>query len=111
MKKKINELITDDGVILNDKKESNNNIYLINILNLLEKQEDQKIVEYLAKSCEGLLENEKMEPGEYIPKPDEDEIIFKKRVDIHDSEGFIFTPKKVIEESKKIMKSLKDLDI
>ena len=109
--KKINELITDDGVILNDRKESNNNIYLINILNLLEKQEDQKIVEYLTKTCEGLLENEKMEPGEYVPKPDEDEIIFKKRIDIHDSEGFIFTPKKVIEESKKIMKSLKDLDI
>ena len=31
--KKINELITDEGVILNNKKESNNNIYLINILN------------------------------------------------------------------------------
>ena len=45
------------------------------------------------------------------PKPDEDEIIFKKKEDIHDSEGFIFTPKKVIEDSKKIMKNLKNLDI
>ena len=51
-----------------------------------------------------------MEPGEYVPKPDEDEIIFKKKEDYHDSEAFIFTPKKVIEDSKKIMKNLKQLD-
>ena len=109
--KKINELITDDGVILNNKKESDNNIYLINILNLLEKQENKKIIEYLEKNNEGLCENEKMEPGEYVPKQDEEEIIFKKKEDIHDSEAFIFTPKKVIEDSKKIMKNLKQLDI
>jgi hypothetical protein len=108
---KLQKLITDDGVILNDKKESNNNIYLIKILNLLEKQDDPKIMDYLKRTSEGLLENEKMEPGDYIPKPDEDEIIFKKKEDIHDSEGFIFTPKKVIEDSKKIMKNLKNLDI
>ena len=109
--KKINELITDDGIILNNKKESNNNIYLINILNILEKQENKKIVDYLEKNNEKLLENEKMEPGEYVPKPDEEEIINKKKEDIHDSEAFIFTPKKVIEDSKKIMKNLKQLDI
>ena len=108
---KIDELITDDGEILNNKKESDNNIYLIKILNLLEKQDNQKIVDFLARTCEGLLEKEKMEPSEYTPKPDEDEIIFKKKEDIHDSEGFIFTPKKVIEDSKKIMKNLKNLDI
>ena len=108
---KIDELITDDGAILNNKKESDNNIYLIKILNLLEKQDNQKIVDFLARTCEGLLEKEKMEPGEYTPKPDEDEIIFKKKEEIHDSEGFIFTPKKVIEDSKKIMKNLKNLDI
>ena len=108
--KKINELITDDGVILNNKKESDNNIYLINILNLLEKQENKKIVEFLEKNNEKLLENEKMEPGEYVPKPDEEEIISKKKEDIHDSEAFIFTPKKVIEDSKKILKNLKQLD-
>ena len=105
---KIDELITDDGKILN---ESDNNIYLIKILNLLEKQDNVKIVDYLARTSEGLLEKEKMEPSEYTPKPDEDEIIFKKKEDIHDSEGFIFTPKKVIEDSKKIMKNLKNLDI
>ena len=109
--KKINELITDEGVILNNKKESNNNIYLINILNILEKQENKKILEYLEKNNAGLCENEKMDPGEYVPKPDEDEIIFKKKEDIHDSEAFIFTPKKVIEDSKKIMKNLKQLDV
>ena len=108
---KIDELITDNGEILNDKKESDNNIYLIKILNLLEKQDNEKIVDYLARTSEGLLEKEKMEPSEYTPKPDEDEIIFKKKEDIHDSEGFIFTPKKVIEDSKKIMKNLKNLDI
>ena len=109
--KKINELITDEGIILNNKKESNNNIYLINILNLLEKQENKKIIEYLGKNSEGLLESEKMEPGDYVPKPDEDEIIMQKKEDIHDSEAFIFTPKKVIEDSKKIMKNLKELDV
>ena len=109
--KKINELITDEGTILNDKKESNNNIYLINILNLLEKQDNKKISDYLGKSAEGLLESEKMEPGDYVPKPDEDDIIMQKKEDIHDSEAFIFTPKKVIEDSKKIMKNLKQLDV
>ena len=109
--KKINELITDEGIILNNKKESDNNIYLINILNLLEKQDNKKIVEFLAKNSEKLLENEKMEPGEYVPKPDEEEIISKKKEDIHDSEAFIFTPKKVIEDSKKILKNLKQLDV
>ena len=109
--KKINELINDEGVILNDKKESDSNIYLINILNLLEKQDNKKIVDYLAKTSEGLLETEKMEPGEYVPKPDEDAIIMQKKEDIHDSEAFIFTPKKVIEDSKKIMKNLKELDV
>ena len=108
--KKINELIIDEGIILNNKKESENNIYLVNILNLLEKQENKKIVEYLEKTSKGLCEEEKMEPGEYVPKPDEDEIIFKKKEDYHDSEAFIFTPKKVIEDSKKIMKNLKQLD-
>ena len=106
----LNGLISDEGAILNNKKESNNNIYLINILNFLEKQENKKIIEYIGKNNEGLLENEKMEPGEYVPKPDEDEIITKKKEDIHDSEAFIFTPKKVIEDSKKILKNLKQLD-
>ena len=71
----------------------------------------QKINDYLEKNSEGLLESEKMQPGDYVPKPDEDEIILQKKEDIHDSEGFIFTPKKVIEDSKKIMKNLKNLDI
>ena len=109
--KKINELINDEGIILNDKKESNSNIYLINILNLLEKQDNKKIMDYLAQTTGGLLEHEKMEPGEYVPKPDEDAIIMQKKEDIHDSEAFIFTPKKVIEDSKKIMKNLKELDV
>ena len=45
------------------------------------------------------MESEKMEPGDYVPKPDEDEIILQKKEDIHDSEAFIFTPKKIIEDS------------
>ena len=109
--KKTNELILDEGIILNNKKESDNNIYLVNILNLLEEQENEKIREYLEITSKGLCENEKMEPGEYVPKPDEEEIIFKKKEDYHDSEGFIFTPKKIIEDSKKIMKNLKQLDV
>ena len=109
--KKINELITDDGVIYNDKKESNNNIYLVNILNLLEKQDNIKIVEYLEKNSQGLYENEKLSPEQYVPSPDEEEMILKKKEDIHDSEAFIFTPKKIIEDSKKIMKNLKELDV
>ena len=107
----IKELITDEKIILNNKKESINNVYLINILNLLEKQEEKNIVNYLTKINEGLFENDKLKPGEYTPKPDEEEIIFQKKQDIHDSEGFIFTPKKVIEDSKKIMKNLKDFDV
>jgi hypothetical protein len=107
----LNELITDEKIILNYKKESINNVYLINILNLLEKQEEKNIVNYLAKINEGLFENDKLKPGEYTPKLDEEEIIFQKKQDIHDSEGFIFTPKKVIEDSKKIMKNLKDFDV
>ena len=107
----LNELITDEKIILNNKKESINNVYLINILNLLEKQEEKNIVDYLAKINEGLFENDKLKPGEYTPKPDEEEIIFQKKQDIHDSEGFIFTPKKIIEDSKKIMKNLKDFDV
>ena len=107
----LNQLITDEKIILNNKKESINNVYLINILNLLEKQEEKNIVDYLAKINEGLFENDKLKPGEYTPKPDEEEIIFQKKQDIHDSEGFIFTPKKVIEDSKKIMKNLKDFDV
>jgi hypothetical protein len=106
----LNELITDEKIILNYKKESINNVYLINILNLLEKQEEKNIVNYLAKINEGLFENDKLKPGEYTPKLDEEDIIFQKKQDIHDSEGFIFTPKKVIEDSKKIMKNLKDFD-
>ena len=110
-KQMLNQLITDEKIILNNKKESINNVYLINILNLLEKQEEKNIVDYLAKINEGLFENDKLKPGEYTPKPDEEEIIFQKKQDIHDSEGFIFTPKKVIEDSKKIMKNLKDFDV
>ena len=109
--KKINELITDDGVINNNKKESSNNIYLVNILNLLEKQDNKKIVEYLEKNSQGLYENEKLSPEQYVPTPDEEEMILKKKEDIHDSEAFIFTPKKIIEDSKKIMKNLKELDV
>ena len=109
--KKTNELILDEGIILNNKKESDNNIYLVNILNLLEEQGNEKIREYLEITSKGLCEDEKMEPGEYVPKPDEEEIIFKKKEDYHDSEGFIFTPKKIIEDSKKIMKNLKELDV
>ena len=108
--KRMNDLITNEGIILNDKKESSNNIYLINILNLIEKQENKKVIDYLSKTNAGLFENEKLEPGEYVPKPDEEEIIFQKKQDIHDSEGFIFTPKKTIETSKKIMKNLKEFD-
>ncbi len=51
-----------------------------------------------------------MDIGDYVPKMEED-IIFEKKEDIHDSEGFIFTPKKVIEDSKKIMKNLKEFDV
>ena len=107
----INDLINEEGTILNNKKESNSNIYLISILNLLEKQEDSKIKDYLEKANQGLLENEKMDPKDYVPKPDEEEIIMQKKQDIHDTEAFIFTPKKVIEDSKKIMKNLKELDV
>ena len=108
---RINELITDEGVINNDKKESSNNIYLVNILNLLEKQEDKKIVDYLEKNSQGLYQDERLSPEQYVPTPDEEEMILKKKEDIHDSEAFIFTPKKIIEDSKKIMKNLKELDI
>ena len=110
-KKKLDELITNEGVISNNDIGNNNNIYLINILNLLEKQENEKIVKYLQKTNEGLCENEKMEISDYVPKPDEDEIIFEKKQDIHDTEGFIFTPKKIIEDSKKILKNLKEFDV
>ena len=105
--KKINDLISNEGVISN-KENNNNNIYLVNIL---EKQENEKINKYLQKTNEGLYENEKMEIGDYVPKPDEDEIIFEKKQDIHDTEGFIFTPKKVIEDSRKILKNLKEFDV
>ena len=108
--KKINDLISNEGVISN-KENNNNNIYLVNILNILEKQENEKINKYLQKTNEGLYENEKMEIGDYVPKPDEDEIIFEKKQDIHDTEGFIFTPKKVIEDSRKILKNLKEFDV
>ena len=109
--KKLDDLITNEGVISNNDIGNNNNIYLINILNILEKQENKKIVKYLQKTNEGLYENEKMEIGDYVPKPDEDEIIFEKKQDIHDTEGFIFTPKKIIEDSKKILKNLKEFDV
>ena len=108
---KLNDLISNEGVITNNSNENSNNIYLINILNILEKQENEKICKYLQKTNEGLLENEKMEVGDYVPKMEEDEIIFEKKQDIHDTEGFIFTPKKVIEDSKKIMKNLKEFDV
>ena len=109
--KKLDDLITNEGVISNNDTGNNNNIYLINILNMLEKQDNEKIVKYLQKTNEGLYENEKMEIGDYVPKPDEDEIIFEKKQDIHDTEGFIFTPKKIIEDSKKILKNLKEFDV
>jgi hypothetical protein len=109
--KRLDDLITNEGVISNNDIGNNNNIYLINILNLLEKQENEKIVKYLQKTNEGLYENEKMEIGDYVPKPDEDEIIFEKKQDLHDTEGFIFTPKKIIEDSKKILKNLKEFDV
>ena len=108
---KLNDLISNEGVIANNSNENSNNIYLINILNILEKQENEKVCKYLQKTNEGLLENEKMEVGDYVPKMEEDEIIFEKKQDIHDTEGFIFTPKKVIEDSKKIMKNLKEFDV
>ena len=108
---KLNDLISNEGVITNNSNENSNNIYLINILNILEKQENEKVCKYLRKTNEGLLENEKMEVGDYVPKMEEDEIIFEKKQDIHDTEGFIFTPKKVIEDSKKIMKNLKKFDV
>ena len=108
---KLNDLISNEGVITNNSNENSNNIYLINILNILEKQENEKVCKYLQKTTEGLLENEKMEVGDYVPKMEEDEIIFEKKQDIHDTEGFIFTPKKVIEDSKKIMKNLKEFDV
>ena len=41
--KKINDLISNEGVISN-KENNNNNIYLVNIL---EKQENEKIIKYL----------------------------------------------------------------
>jgi hypothetical protein len=110
-KKKLDDLITNEGVISNIDLGNNNNIYLINILNLLENQENEKIIKYLQRTNEGLYENEKMELGDYVPKPDEDEIIFEKKQDIHDTEGFIFTPKKIIEDSKKILKNLKEFDV
>ena len=109
--KKLDDLITNEGVISNNDIGNNNNIYLINILNMLEKQDNEKIVKYLQKTNEGLYENEKMEIGDYVPKLDEDEIIFEKKQDIHDTEGFIFTPKKIIEDSKKILKNLKEFDV
>ena len=109
--KRLDDLITGGGVISNNDIGNNNNIYLINILNMLEKQDNEKIVKYLQKTNEGLYENEKMEIGDYVPKPDEDEIIFEKKQDIHDTEGFIFTPKKIIEDSKKILKNLKEFDV
>ena len=107
---KINDLITNEGVIPNKEKE-NGNIYLINILNILAEQKNEKICNYLKKTNEGLFENEKMEIGDYVPKPDEDEIILEKKQDIHDTEGFIFASKKVIENSKKILKNLKEFDV
>ena len=109
--KKIYDLISNDGVISNNNIENNNNIYLVNILNILEKQENEKVKQYLKRTNEGLYENEKMEIGDYVPKIDEEEIIFEKKQNLHDTEGFIFTPKKVIEDSKKIMKNLKEFDV
>ena len=55
----MNEIITDEGVISNNDIKNSNNIYLVNILNLLEKQENLKISKYLEKTNEGLYENEK----------------------------------------------------
>ena len=108
--KRINDLITQEGVISNKDLGNNNNIYLVNILNILEKQENEKICKYLERTNEGLLENEKMEIGDYVPKMDEEEIIFEKKQDLHDTEGFLYTSKKVIENSKNIMKNMKEFD-
>ena len=107
---KLRHLISDTGIIKNDRKESFNNIYLVKILNLLKKQENKKMVDYLNVCSKGLLENEKMDSKDYVPTPDQEEIIFQKKTDIYDTEAFMFTPKKSYEDNKKIMKNLKAMD-
>lgn len=106
---KVSNLVNNGKLIYNG-NDSFNNIFLIKIYQKMVKDTSPKIKEYLDINSKGLLENEKLSSDQYVPKPDEEEIIFQKKQDIHDSEAFIFTPKKVIEESKKIMKNLIEMD-
>lgn len=106
----LNEDIIKNEVINKKITTSLNYTYLLKMFYYLNSDYDNtQLKEYMNSIEQGLFEGQ-IQPQDTIVQKDEDAEPVETKKDIHDSEAFIFTTKKILEDSKKVSKKLMDLD-
>ncbi len=109
-KSTIDEVFINNEIISNKSPISLYLVYFIKIYISLNGNENLEIInKYNMINSKGLFQGE-LQPDTDIVQKIEDEEPIEQAKDIHDTEAFLFTTKKILEDSKKVSKKLKEID-
>ena len=110
-KSTIEEVFINNEIISNKSPISHYLIYFIKIyISLKGNNENIEIIQkYNDIISKGLYQGI-LQPETDIVQKNEDEEPIEQTKDIHDTEAFLFTTKKILEDSKKVSKKLKEID-
>ena len=87
-------------------------VYLVKIYGMLVwfYNKENKYLDYVNGLMKGNLYKEEVQEMNDVDIKNEDEEVFEQNKDLHDTEAYIFTTKKLVETSKKVNQKLKELD-
>lgn len=71
---------------------------------------ENKYLDYVNAVMKGSLYKDEVQEMNDVDIKNEDEEVFEQNKDLHDTEAYIFTTKKLVETSKKVNQKLKELD-
>ena len=102
----------DDVVNCGNKCLKGESLYLVKIYGMLVwfYNKENKYLDYVNAVMKGSLYKDEVQEMNDVDIKNEDEEVFEQNKDLHDTEAYIFTTKKLVETSKKVNQKLKELD-
>ena len=87
-------------------------LYLVKIYGMLVwfYNKENKYLDYVNATMKESLYKDEVQEMNDVDIKNEDEEVFEQNKDLHDTEAYIFTTKKLVETSKKVNQKLKELD-
>lgn len=112
------KVIKENGYCFDDVVNSGNkclkgeSLYLVKIYGMLVwfYNKENKYLDYVNAVMKGSLYKDEVQEMNDVDIKNEDEEVFEQNKDLHDTEAYIFTTKKLVETSKKVNQKLKELD-